>query len=168
MKVSCFSLQANYKSLDFLFGSFGMHTLRTLPLATQMLSSEKLKSPGRCMCGHCGQQPGWAPSRWPRSANSSVRKPLWNEWAQTALQVSAAAAAAAKSLQSCPTLWPHRRQPMRLPHPWYSPGKNTGVGCHFLLPRYLQLQSNSEHKPMKVPTWEVPSWISLNQRSMRL
>ena len=45
-----------------------------------------------------------------------------------------AAATAAKSLQSCPTLCdPHRRQPTRLPHPWDSPGKNTGVGCHFLL-----------------------------------
>ena len=40
---------------------------------------------------------------------------------------------AAKSLQSCATLQPHRRQPTRLPHPWDSPGKNTGVGCHFLL-----------------------------------
>ena len=39
-------------------------------------------------------------------------------------------AAAAKSLQSCPTLRPHRRQPTRLPRPWDSPGKNTGVGCH--------------------------------------
>ena len=28
---------------------------------------------------------------------------------------------------------PHRRQPTRLPHPWDCPGKNTGVGCHFLL-----------------------------------
>ena len=28
---------------------------------------------------------------------------------------------------------PHRRQPIRLPHPWDRPGKNTGVGCHFLL-----------------------------------
>ena len=28
---------------------------------------------------------------------------------------------------------PHRRQPTRLPHPWDSPGKNTGVGCHCLL-----------------------------------
>ena len=28
---------------------------------------------------------------------------------------------------------PNRRQPTRLPHPWDSPGKNTGVGCHFLL-----------------------------------
>ena len=28
---------------------------------------------------------------------------------------------------------PHRRQPTRLPRPWDSPGKNTGVACHFLL-----------------------------------
>ena len=28
---------------------------------------------------------------------------------------------------------PHTWQPTRLPHPWGSPGKNTGVGCHFLL-----------------------------------
>ena len=28
---------------------------------------------------------------------------------------------------------PHRRQPTRLRYPWDSPGKNTGVGCHFLL-----------------------------------
>ena len=40
---------------------------------------------------------------------------------------------AAKSLQSCLTVQPHRRQPTRFPCPWDSPGKNTGVGCHFLL-----------------------------------
>ena len=28
---------------------------------------------------------------------------------------------------------PNGQQPTRLPHPWDSPGKNTGVGCHFLL-----------------------------------
>ena len=28
---------------------------------------------------------------------------------------------------------PHRRQPIKLPHPWDFPGKNTGMGCHFLL-----------------------------------
>ena len=28
---------------------------------------------------------------------------------------------------------PHRQQPTRLPHPWDSPGKKTGVGCHCLL-----------------------------------
>ena len=42
--------------------------------------------------------------------------------------------AAAKLLQSCPTLCdPIRRQPTRLLCPWDSPGKNTGVGCHSLL-----------------------------------
>ena len=45
-----------------------------------------------------------------------------------------AAAAAAKSLQSCPTLVrPHRRQLTRLPRPWDSPVKSTGVGCHVFL-----------------------------------
>ena len=41
---------------------------------------------------------------------------------------------AAKSLKLCPTLCdPIDSSPPRLPHPWDSPGKNTGVGCHFLL-----------------------------------
>ena len=53
------------------------------------------------------------------------------------------AAAAAKSLQSCPTLRPHRRQPTRPRRPWDSPGKNTGVGCHFLLQR-MKVKSESE------------------------
>jgi len=38
---------------------------------------------------------------------------------------------------------PHRRQPMRLPHPWDSPGKNTGVRCHFLL-RFMKMKSERE------------------------
>ena len=38
---------------------------------------------------------------------------------------------------------PHRRQPTRLPHPWNSLGKNTGVGCHFLL-QYMKVKSQSE------------------------
>jgi len=37
----------------------------------------------------------------------------------------------------------HRRQPTRLPHPWDSPGKNTGVGCHFLL-QCMKVRSESE------------------------
>ena len=48
--------------------------------------------------------------------------------------VTAATAAAAKSLQSCLTLCdPIDDSPSRLPCPWDSPGKNTVVGCHFLL-----------------------------------
>ena len=38
---------------------------------------------------------------------------------------------------------PHRWQPTRLPRPWDSPGKNTGVGCHFLL-RCVKVKSESE------------------------
>ena len=38
---------------------------------------------------------------------------------------------------------PHRRQPTRLPCPWDSPGKNTGVGCHFLLQRIFSTQGSN-------------------------
>ena len=38
---------------------------------------------------------------------------------------------------------PHRRQPTRLPCPWASPGKNTAVGCHFLL-QCMKVKSESE------------------------
>ena len=38
---------------------------------------------------------------------------------------------------------PHRWQPTRLPHPWDSPEKNTGVGCHFLL-QCMKVKSESE------------------------
>ena len=38
---------------------------------------------------------------------------------------------------------PYRRQPTRLPRPWDSPGKNTGVGCHFLL-QCMKVKSESE------------------------
>ena len=37
----------------------------------------------------------------------------------------------------------HRRQPTRLPHPWDSPGKNTGVGCCFLL-QCMKVKGESE------------------------
>ena len=58
-----------------------------------------------------------------------------------------AAAAAAKSLQSCVTLQLHRRQPNRLLHHWDSPGKNTGVGCHILL-QCMKVKSESEDAPL--------------------
>ena len=38
---------------------------------------------------------------------------------------------------------PHRRKPARLLRPWDSPGKNTGVGCHFLL-QCMKVKSESE------------------------
>ena len=68
-------------------------------------------------------------------------------------------AAAAKSLQSCPTVRPHRRQPTRLPCPWDSPGKNTGVGCHFLL-QCMKVKSESE-VTQSCPTPSDPMACSL-------
>ena len=41
------------------------------------------------------------------------------------------------------SVWLQRRQPTRLPRPWDSPGKNTGVGCHFLL-QCMKVKSESE------------------------
>ena len=67
---------------------------------------------------------------------------------------------AAKSLQSCPTLWrTHRRQPTRLPRPRGSPGKNTGVGCHFLL-QCMKVKSESEVAQL-CPTLSDPMDCSL-------
>ena len=41
------------------------------------------------------------------------------------------------------SVWLHRWQSARLPRPWDSPGKNTGVGCHFLL-QCMKVKSESE------------------------
>jgi len=58
---------------------------------------------------------------------------------------AAAAAAAATAVASVvsDSVRPHRRQPIRLPLPWDSSGKNTGVGCHFLL-QCMKVKSESE------------------------
>ena len=54
---------------------------------------------------------------------------------------------------------PHKRQPTRLPHPWDSPGKNTGVGCHFLL-QCIKVKSESE-VAQSCPTLSDPMDCSL-------
>ena len=41
------------------------------------------------------------------------------------------------------SLRPHRQQPTSLLRPWDSPGKNTGVGCHFLL-QCMKVKNESE------------------------
>ena len=71
------------------------------------------------------------------------------------------AAAAAKSLQSCPTLCDpiDRGQPTRLCRPWDSPRKNTGVGCHFLL-QCMKVKSESE-VAQSCPTLSDPMDCSL-------
>ena len=59
---------------------------------------------------------------------------------------------------------PHRRQPTRLPHPWDSPGKNTGVGCHFLL-QCMKVKSESE-VAQSWPTFHDPMDCSLSGSSV--
>ena len=54
---------------------------------------------------------------------------------------------------------PHRQQPTRLSRPWDSPGKNTGVGCHFLL-QCMKVKSESEVL-QSCPTLSDPMECSL-------
>ena len=58
-------------------------------------------------------------------------------------RLGAAAAAAAVASVVSDSVQPHRRQPNRLRCPWDSPGKNNGVGCHFLL-QCTKMKSESE------------------------
>ena len=58
----------------------------------------------------------------------------------------------------------HRWQPTRLPRPWDSPGKNTGVGCHFLL-QCMKVKSESEVS-QSCPTLSNPMDCSLRGSSV--
>ena len=60
---------------------------------------------------------------------------------------------------------PHRWHPTRLPHPWDSPSKNTGVGCHFLL-QCMQVKSESE-VAQSCPTLSNPMDCSPPGSSLR-
>ena len=59
---------------------------------------------------------------------------------------------------------PHRQQPTRLPHPWDSLGKNTGVGCHFLL-QCMKVKSQSA-VAQSCPTLSDPMNCSLPSSSV--
>ena len=52
---------------------------------------------------------------------------------------------------------PQRRQPTRPPHPWDSPGKNTGVGCHFLL-QCMKVKSESEVAQLCLTLCDTKDW----------
>ena len=60
---------------------------------------------------------------------------------------------------------PHRRQPTRLPRPQDSPGKSTGVGCHFLL-QCMKVKSESE-VAQSCPTLSDPMDCSLPGSSVQ-
>ena len=96
---------------------------------------------------------GEGPESWSYEQTATLNHQSVAEWE------SQAAAAAAKSLQSCLTVWPHRWQPTRLPRPWDSPGMNTGVGCHFLL-QCMKVKSENEAAQL-CPTLSEPMDCSL-------
>ena len=60
---------------------------------------------------------------------------------------------------------PHRQQPTRLFRPWDSPGKNTGVGCHFLL-QCMKVKSESEVS-QSYPTFSDP-WTAAHQAPLAM
>ena len=73
--------------------------------------------------------------------------------------------AAAKLHQSCPTLWDPIDGSPPGSHPWDSPGKNTGVGCHFLL-QCMKVKSEREVS-QSCPTLRDPMDCSLPGSSVR-
>ena len=58
---------------------------------------------------------------------------------------------------------PHRWLPTRLPLPWDSPGKNTGVGCHFLL-QCMKVKSESEVATPWTVAYQVPPSLEFSRR----
>ena len=68
----------------------------------------------------------------------------------------------ASAVSDC--VWPHRWQPTSLPCPWDSPGKNTGVGCHFLF-QCMNVKSESE-VAQSCPTLSDPMDCSLSGSSI--
>ena len=103
------------------------------------LSTEQ-KQPHRHMERTGGCQRGGEVRRMEWKFGVSRCRLLYSEWISNKVLMWSTAAA---SLQSCPTVRPHRPKPTRLPRPWDSPGKNTGVGCHFLL-QCMKVKSESE------------------------
>ena len=53
-----------------------------------------------------------------------------------------------------------RWQPTRLPRPWDSPGKNTGVGCHFLL-QCMKVKRESKAERRRIDAFELWCWRRL-------
>ena len=95
--------------------------------------------------------------QWPQDWKRSVFIPIPKKG--NAEECSTAAAAAKSLSVVSDSVQPHRRQPTRLPCPWDSPGKNTGVGCRFLL-QCTKVKSESEVS-QSCPTLSDPMDCSL-------
>ena len=65
-----------------------------------------------------------------------------HDWSDLA---AAAAIVAVSSPSPVRLLWPHGQSSLAGYSPWGFPGKNTGVGCHFLLPEIFPTQESNPH-----------------------
>jgi len=128
-----------FNSLDWLFAETWVKSWRMLLL----LLLSRFSRVRLCVT------PEMAAHQAPPSLGFS-RQEHWSGWNPAA---AAAAAAAVASVVS-DSVRPHRQQPTRLPCPWDSPGKNTGVGCHFLL-QCMKVKSESE-VAQSCPTLSYP------------
>ena len=100
----------------------------------------------RTALGGWGEGPGEGQPQAPPSARRFIKR-LFSSSSLSAIRVVSSAylrlliflpailipACVSSSPVMSNSVQPHRRQPTRLPHPLHSQGKNTGVGCHFLL-----------------------------------
>ena len=103
------------------------------------------------------------------SIYSKIEAP-WGQEPSLSVSPKPAAAAVAKSFQSCPNLcWPYEQQPTRLLCPWDSLGKNTGVGCHFLLqcPQNLSSVQSLSHVRLFATPWTTARQASLSITNSR-
>ena len=105
----------------------------------------------RCAPGLPGPIPAFSLQRGPhfllRGASCDPRLRV------RALLHSPSALHACQVAQLCATLWPTA---LRLLCPWDSPGKNTGVGCHFLLQGVFPTQG-SNPPLLRLPHWRAGS-----------
>ena len=144
----------------FLYSSYSANEDES----SEMLSnvSHRHQAAGRsCDPDRAGGRHSWRLNNNTKNKSStSLQSPMLLIFSKLSNCYYYTAAAAAKSLQSCPTLRPQRQQPTRLPCPWDSPGKNTGVGCRFLL-QCMKVKSESEVAQL-CPTVATP-WTAAYQ-----
>ena len=120
---------------------------RSKPRYPRFRSVQPSAARASALCSHCCHTPfGHSSSLWPRAQFLCATLLLHGDSTIYFQEVQSfffftgfpkrlflVAAAAAKSLQSCQTLCDLiDGSPPGSPGPWDSPGKNTGVGCHFL------------------------------------
>ena len=98
--------------------------------------------------------PSIIPSSWMIGQEGGRAQP-WKEWqrmrrttwVQDGRGASIVERKESEVAQSSNSLRPHGLWPTRLLHPWDCPGKNTGVGCHFLLQGSFLTQGSNPGPP---------------------